>query len=106
MHFIEILVILKVTKESRWRMELKHDKGIFYFGDSIETYVVKMETTLTEPVLTITHTEVSENHKGQGWGRKLLDALETFAAENGWNITATCTYAKGQLEKEKLAAIK
>ncbi|OGS54993.1 MAG: hypothetical protein A2Y20_07855 [Firmicutes bacterium GWF2_51_9] len=87
-------------------MELKHDKGIFYFGDSIETYVVKMETTLTEPVLTITHTEVSENHKGQGWGRKLLDALETFAAENGWNITATCTYAKGQLEKEKLAAIK
>jgi len=85
-------------------MELKHDKGIFYFGDSIETYIVKMETTLIEPVLTITHTEVSENHKGQGWGRKLLDALESYATQNGWDVTATCTYAKGQLEKEKEAA--
>lgn len=87
-------------------MELKHDKGIFYFGDSIETYVVKMETTLNEPILTITHTEVSENYKGQGWGRKLLDTLESYAAENGWDVTATCTYAKGQLEKEKEAAKK
>ncbi len=87
-------------------MELKHDKGIYYFGDSIETYVVKMETALTDSILTITHTEVSENHKGQGWGRKLLDALETLAAENGWVVTATCTYAKGQLEKVKEAAKK
>lgn len=87
-------------------MELKNDKGIYYFGDSMETYVVKMETTLTESILTITHTEVSENHKGQGWGRKLLDALETLATENGWDVTATCTYAKGQLEKEKEAAKK
>jgi len=84
-------------------MELKHDKGIFYFGNSVESYVVKMETTLIEPVLTITHTEVSESHKGQGWGRKLLDALETYAVENGLDVTATCTYAKGQLAKENEA---
>ena len=48
----------------------------------------------------IDHTEVSDELKGQGAGRKLLDAAVAWARETNTKLIATCPYAKAQFDKD------
>lgn len=48
----------------------------------------------------IDHTRVADELKGQGAGRKLLDAAVAWARQSGARLTATCPYAKAQFEKD------
>lgn len=48
----------------------------------------------------IDHTEVKDALKGQGAGRKLLDAAVAWARKNETKIIPVCTYAKAQFDKD------
>jgi predicted GNAT family acetyltransferase len=48
----------------------------------------------------IEHTEVDDALRGKGAARKMLDALVAWARETKTVVSATCTYAKGQFEKD------
>lgn len=52
-------------------------------------------------LVNVDHTRVDDILKGQGVGRKLLDALVGWARESGTKVSATCPYAKAQLEKDE-----
>jgi uncharacterized protein len=51
-------------------------------------------------LINIDHTQVDDSLKGQGAGRKLLDAAVAWARESGTKVIATCPYAKAQFEKD------
>ena len=48
----------------------------------------------------IDHTEVSDELRGQGIARKLLDALVAWARASKIKIEPRCPYAKAQFEKD------
>ena len=52
-------------------------------------------------LVVIVHTEVDDALRGQGVGRKLLDATVAWARETGTKIIPTCPYAKAQFDKDK-----
>ena len=49
--------------------------------------------------LKILHTEVNPEHRGEGVGEALVEAVASFARDNDYSITPYCTYAKHILEK-------
>ena len=51
-------------------------------------------------LVNLDHTEVSDELKGQGAGRKLLDAAVAWARETNTKILPTCSYAKAQFDKD------
>ena len=50
--------------------------------------------------ITIDHTEVSEELRGVGVARKLLDTAVAWARATGTKVRATCPYAKSQFERD------
>ena len=48
----------------------------------------------------IDHTEVAGELRGQGVGRKLVDAYVTWARESGTKIAVTCPYARSVFDKD------
>lgn len=64
--------------------------------------VAKMTYSIATPNLVIIdHTEVDDEYKGQGMGRKLLDALVAKARKEGFKILPLCPYAKSEFVKDE-----
>lgn len=57
---------------------------------------------VSENVIEITHTIVSQALQGQGIARKLVEKVLDMAKEKGYKVTASCSYAKHYLEKNGL----
>lgn len=63
--------------------------------------IAEMTFTRVNPALVIIdHTEVDESLKGQGVGRKLLDAAVAWAREHQTKFIPVCPYAKSQFDKD------
>ena len=52
--------------------------------------------------IVIVHTEVDESLRGRGVARQLLDALVAWARATNTRGSATCSYARGQFERDPL----
>lgn len=85
--------------------EIEHEddgrRGAFYIADGDErparmTYVRQDDGTVT-----IDHTVVDERFRGQGVGRKLLDAAVAWARRSGTRVSATCPFAVAQFRKDE-----
>ena len=50
--------------------------------------------------IVIDHTAVGPKLQGKGLARRLLDALVAWARETGTRVSATCSYAKAQFQKD------
>ena len=75
-------------------------RGAFFFERDGER-VGEMTYSRRGPALVnIDHTEVDESLKGQGVGRRMLDAAVAWARSSGARISATCPYARAQFEKD------
>ena len=48
----------------------------------------------------IDHTDVSEDYRGQGIGRQILDKVVAFALEKNLKIIPLCPYAKSVFDKD------
>jgi predicted GNAT family acetyltransferase len=69
------------------------DQSRFESGDAVLTYV------RSEGVLDIQHTIVPREMSGQGIGGALVAEAVAFARAEGLEVVATCSYARGWLEK-------
>ncbi len=57
-------------------------------------------TRVGSGVVTLDHTQVADELKGQGAGRKLLDAAVAWARATNTKLAPVCPYAKAQFEKD------
>ncbi|WP_130803869.1 GNAT family N-acetyltransferase [Acinetobacter ihumii] len=74
--------------------------GAFELHDS-ETLAGEMVYTWAgEKMLIIDHTDVADAYRGQGVGRKLLDAVVDFARKNQIKVIPLCPYAKSVFDKD------
>lgn len=82
------------------RQEEHEHRGRFIY-ESDGLLVGEMTYSRVSPTLIIIdHTEVSGEVKGQGIGRRLLDALVTWARASGTKVMATCPYALAQFARD------
>lgn len=77
-------------------------------GDDAAFYLERDGKRLASMTLTrkgerhwsIDHTKVDDSLRGQGAGRKLLDAVVAWAREGSVKITPVCPFAKAQFDKD------
>ena len=74
--------------------------GIFKLFNG-ETVVGEMAYTWAgDTMLIIDHTDVSDQLRGQGLGRKLLNELVTFARGRNIKVIPLCPFAKSVFDKD------
>ena len=54
----------------------------------------------SEDLVIVDHTEVDESLHGTGAGRRLFDAMVSWARETGTRVTATCPFASAMFERD------
>ena len=80
--------------------EIVHDPKVCRFTARLgEKEAGWLSYKLGAGTMTIDHTFVAEDCRGQGIARKLVDAAEAFAKHEGLKTAATCSYAAGVLKK-------
>lgn len=84
-------------------MDILHDdngkKGVFYMEAEGERLAEMTYTWAGETLFIIDHTEVSEKLKGQGAGKKLVEAAVVFARKLRVKILPLCPFAKSVFDK-------
>lgn len=74
----------------------------FLLGENDEILAEIDFPMIKEGVIEITHTIVSPSLQGQGIARKLVEKVLEIAKEKGYQVTASCSYARHYLEKQGL----
>ncbi len=83
-------------------VEIKKGMRSFYVGESEENPLAEMGFVSSgEDIITIEHTNVSEELSGQGVGRLLLKELIDWARQENKKIIPLCPYVKAQMEKNE-----
>lgn len=77
--------------------------GSFYIDDDGRRMGL-MNFLITNGVMNIYHTEVSEQLAGQHMGDKLVEAGVNYARENKLKILPTCTFARSVFNRVKAYA--
>lgn len=75
-------------------------RGAFFIEKDGERVGQMTYTRANPSLIVIDHTEVSAVLKGQGAGRRLLDALVAWARETQTKVVPVCPFAKAQFEKD------
>lgn len=75
-------------------------EGIFYIGNDNDTKG-ELDYTTNNNVLTILHTEVSDELRGKGAGKQLVSAAVDYARKNNMKIIARCSFAHSVFERVK-----
>ncbi|MEN4981971.1 GNAT family N-acetyltransferase [Acinetobacter modestus] len=74
--------------------------GIFKLFNG-ETLAAEMAYTWAgDTMLIIDHTDVNDQFRGQGLGRKLLNELVTFARGRNIKVIPLCPFAKSVFDKD------
>jgi Predicted acetyltransferase len=75
-------------------MEIKQESNRFYI-ESGNIFVGEISfSSVDKNVISIDHTFVNDEYRGQGIAGQLLDALLKYANENDLKIVPVCEYAK------------
>ncbi|WP_226388733.1 GNAT family N-acetyltransferase [Penaeicola halotolerans] len=85
-------------------MEILHEstdsKGTFYIEKSGKRLAEMTYSKAGADKIIIDHTEVSEELKGQGAGKKLVVAAVEKARKEGFKILPLCPFAKATIQKD------
>lgn len=79
--------------------EENEDKGSFFIEENNEKIALMTYKKSGAGKITIDHTEVDVNFRGEGFGKDLIAEAVKFARENNLKIAATCPYAKKVFEE-------
>ncbi len=86
-------------------MDIQHkdteSKGEFFIEKDGERIGELTYTHEDSDVITIDHTEVSDDYRGQGLAKKLVLKSVDYARENELSIKPVCPYTKVVLEKDE-----
>lgn len=74
-------------------MEIKHEDGRFFIEET-ELVGEIAYSPVKEGIISIDHTFVNENYRGQGIAGKLLNEVLDYADSNNLKIVPVCSYAK------------
>lgn len=84
-------------------MEIGHKidghKGVFYISDGKKNLAEMTYSQAGTDKMIIDHTEVGEELKGQGAGKKLVHAAVEYARQSGMKIIPLCPFAKSVFDK-------
>ena len=81
-------------------LTIEDTKGTAHLGP-VNDPQAHMEFSIAGPGLVIiSHTEVGEELRGQGVGRRLLDRVVDYARKNDIKILPLCPYAKSVFDKD------
>jgi predicted GNAT family acetyltransferase len=72
----------------------KQHTGKVFVGDEKNTKAEMAYTRSDENLITVKHTAVCDELKGEGMGRKLLDQLAEKARNENFKIKAECSYVQ------------
>ncbi|MCB0527971.1 MAG: N-acetyltransferase [Saprospiraceae bacterium] len=85
-------------------MDIKLDtdgkKGAFFVEGEGKRLAEMAFTMAGAHKMIIDHTDVDDSLRGQGVGRKLLDALLAYVREHEIKVIPLCPYAKSVFEKD------
>lgn len=79
-------------------MDIKQGNNKFFVEKDSEE-LAALEYMPNGDVLTVTHTEVSPELSGQGFGKQLVSEIVQYARNEGKTIDAQCSFARGVIEK-------
>ncbi len=83
-------------------MQIQRDehgqKGAFYIEENGE-WIAELTYVKSKGTMTIDHTEVDEQLRGEGVGEDLVKAAVEYARENGLKIKPLCPYAKKVIDR-------
>ena len=82
-------------------LTVKKGSKSFYVGDSESAPLAEMIFSADKDIITIEHTFVSDELRGQGAGRQLLQTLAAWVREDHKKIIAVCPFAKKELTKSQ-----
>lgn len=75
-------------------------KGSFAISENDKFIAAMTYSKAGEDKMIIDHTEVSEDFKGQGLGKKMLLALVDYVREHNIKVIPLCPYAKSVFDKD------
>lgn len=76
-------------------------RGAFFVEQDGKRVAEMTYSRANASLVIIDHTEVAANLRGQGVGRRLLDAAVSWARETHTRIRTTCTFAGAQFAKDR-----
>jgi len=76
-------------------------KGSFYLEQNGERLAIRTFSKAGTDRIIIDHTEVSEQHKGEGLGKQLVLAAVEYAREKKISIIPLCRFAKAVFESNE-----
>lgn len=82
------------------QLEETGNKGRAYAGPAAHPLAEMTYSKAGVSLIIIDHTEVGESLRGQGVGRRLLDAIVAMVREKGLKILPLCPYAKSEFVKD------
>jgi len=85
-------------------IDIQHHEDAGRGGFYVEREDVRLAemtySRVNEKLVIIDHTLVDERLRGLGVARRLLDSAVAWARASGTKLSATCPYAKAQLEQD------
>jgi predicted GNAT family acetyltransferase len=76
-----------------------HDPAAHQFRIEVDGHRAVLDYTLTDAVMTITHTGVPADIGGRGIAAELMRAALAVAREHHWSVDPLCSYAAAYLKK-------
>lgn len=77
--------------------EIQHDSAAQRFTAVVEGHTAELDYTLSDGLMTITHTEVPAAIGGRGIAGELVRAALGVARRAGWKVYPACSYAAAYL---------
>jgi predicted GNAT family acetyltransferase len=75
------------------------NRGKFFIEENDRQLALMTYKKSGDGVITIDHTEVDSNFRGEGIGEDLVKEAVRFARENNLKIVATCPFAKKVIDE-------
>ncbi len=86
-------------------MKIGHEetetKGAFFFDDKGKRAAELTYSKAGTGRIIIDHTEVSDNYRGEGLGKKLVFAAVEYARKHKLKVLPLCPYARSVFSKNK-----
>ena len=76
----------------------ENGKGAFNINVE-EKEIGEMVISVSGKNLTVHHTNVDAKYEGQGWAKKLLNAMVEYARKNGLKVIPLCPYVHAQFKR-------
>jgi uncharacterized protein len=78
---------------------INHDAGRRRFTTEVEGHPALLDYSLSDRVMTITHTEVPQPIGGRGVAAELMRAALAAANKEGWTVVPACSYAAAYMRR-------